>query len=250
MLKTSPLIQTIVQFLLTLVSIAYLLTNQLSYIDVALILLGYVLVSGYGQSVFFHRYWSHKSFKTYKMIEYIGTILGCLACKGSPITWCSVHRQHHKYSDTDLDAHYPGNGILRLFIPVLNKDYNKINPMIVRDLLKDKFQLFLFNYYNPIILGTALVLSIISVHYMIILWVIPATLNVWMLAIMDLLTHSRGYQNYDCGDNSRNNWIASIFYWGEGWNNNHHYTPSDYNFKKKWYEFDLGKHMADLIRIP
>ena len=172
-----------------------------------------------------------------------------MACKGSPITWCSVHRQHHKYSDTNLDAHYPENGILRLFIPVLNKDYSKISPMSVKDLLKDKFHLFLFNYYNLILLTLAIAFGLLSFHYLMVLWLIPATLNIWFLAVTDLFTHSWGYQNYDCGDNSRNNWFSCIFYWGEGLNNNHHFMPNNYNFKVKWYEFDIGRYMVELIRL-
>ena len=44
---------------------------------------------------------------------------------------------------------------------------------------------------------------------------------------------------------SRNLWWMALLFWGEGWHNNHHARPREWNFRMKWWEFDIG---AQVIR--
>jgi stearoyl-CoA desaturase (delta-9 desaturase) len=51
-----------------------------------------------------------------------------------------------------------------------------------------------------------------------------------------------GYRNYATKDNSYNNFILGYLAWGQGWHNNHHYDPKNFNFghgvSSKWWEWD------------
>ena len=60
-----------------------------------------------GVNVSLHRYYSHKSFKTTSWKERILLWSSIPTSLGSPAMWCSVHRMHHSYSDTDRDPHNP-----------------------------------------------------------------------------------------------------------------------------------------------
>jgi stearoyl-CoA desaturase (delta-9 desaturase) len=53
------------------------------------------------------------------------------------------------------------------------------------------------------------------------------------------VTHVWGYQNYDTGDNSRNNILVGLWSNGEGWHNNHHADQRAAAHGHKWWEFDL-----------
>ena len=56
---------------------------------------------------FYHRYFSHKSFKTSRVAQFLFGVLGSSAVQRGPIWWAAHHRDHHQYSDKKEDAHSP-----------------------------------------------------------------------------------------------------------------------------------------------
>ncbi len=50
------------------------------------------------------------------------------------------------------------------------------------------------------------------------------------------LSHMFGYQNYDTGEHSKNNWFVALLTVGEGWHNNHHEDPSAASVQHRWWE--------------
>ena len=56
---------------------------------------------------FYHRYFSHKSFKTSRVGQFLFGVLGASAVQRGPIWWAAHHRDHHQYSDKQEDAHSP-----------------------------------------------------------------------------------------------------------------------------------------------
>jgi fatty acid desaturase len=53
---------------------------------------------------------AHKSFTTFKWLEYLIAFVGTCAGQSHPIEWVSRHRQHHRHADTPLDPHSPHEG--------------------------------------------------------------------------------------------------------------------------------------------
>ena len=244
---------SVIQIFTTLLGLFGLLFLDVSYIDVILIFVGYFLLSGIGISIFYHRYLSHRCFKTHIMFEYIGTILGTLAGRGSSIGWVTIQRMHHRYADTKNDPHAPIiNDVpsLKIFIPKLIKgaDKENINPFIVRDLLRSKFHLFLNDYYNLIIFLFGGMLALINFHVFIFFWIIPVALTAWALNIAVYVAHKHGYKTYEVRDGSTNSWIVSLILWGEGWHNNHHHDTSKWNLREKWWEIDPLSYVIRLIK--
>ncbi|GKD45666.1 ribonuclease H-like domain-containing protein, partial [Tanacetum coccineum] len=60
-----------------------------------------------GVTIGYHRLLTHKSFKIPKWLEYIIVYCGAQSGEGEPIYWVSVHKNHHKYVDTEKDPHTP-----------------------------------------------------------------------------------------------------------------------------------------------
>ena len=58
-------------------------------------------------SVCLHRYFSHKSFKCSRKVQFLLYLTACLASQKGPLWWASKHRRHHKYCDTKEDPHSP-----------------------------------------------------------------------------------------------------------------------------------------------
>ena len=48
---------------------------------------------------FYHRYFSHKSFKTSRVAQFLFGVAGASAVQRGPIWWAAHHRDHHQYSD-------------------------------------------------------------------------------------------------------------------------------------------------------
>lgn len=60
-------------------------------------------------TVAMHRYFSHRAFKVSKPVHAALCLLSVLPVQGSTMGWVSMHRDHHKHADTNLDPH-PGKG--------------------------------------------------------------------------------------------------------------------------------------------
>ncbi len=61
----------------------------------------------FGLTGFYHRYFSHRTFKTYRWVHFLGALLGNSAAQRGPLWWAAHHRNHHRNADTELDAHSP-----------------------------------------------------------------------------------------------------------------------------------------------
>jgi stearoyl-CoA desaturase (delta-9 desaturase) len=65
---------------------------------------------------------------------------------------------------------------------------------------------------------------------------------VWVYHItwfVNSAAHVWGYQSYNTGDLSRNNWWVGILAWGEGWHNNHHAFEFSARHGLEWWQVDV-----------
>jgi stearoyl-CoA desaturase (delta-9 desaturase) len=52
--------------------------------------------------------------------------------------------------------------------------------------------------------------------------------------------HRVGSRRFSTPDNSRNNFIVSLFTLGDGWHHNHHYCPYSARHGFRWWEIDIN----------
>jgi stearoyl-CoA desaturase (delta-9 desaturase) len=55
----------------------------------------------------YHRYFSHRTFKTSRATQFGFALLGATAVQRGPLWWAAHHRRHHKVSDLPEDVHSP-----------------------------------------------------------------------------------------------------------------------------------------------
>lgn len=53
-----------------------------------------------------HRYFSHRGFKTSRLLQLLLAVLGTTSDRG-PLWWSSTHRAHHAHCETEKDRHSP-----------------------------------------------------------------------------------------------------------------------------------------------
>ena len=84
-----------------------------TWVDAVLLVGGYV-ITALGVTVGYHRYFTHKSFKTNAFGKAMLAIIGSTAVEGNPVKWAAMHRCHHQHSDHEHDPHSPhhhGGGV-------------------------------------------------------------------------------------------------------------------------------------------
>src|SRR5688572_29147304 len=69
--------------------------------------IGMYVIRMFAITGFYHRYFSHRSFKTSRAGQFVFALLGASAVQRGPIWWAAHHRHHHACSDTEQDVHSP-----------------------------------------------------------------------------------------------------------------------------------------------
>lgn len=221
------------------------------------------LVRMFAITGFYHRYFSHRSFKTSRAGQFIFGLLGASAVQRGPVWWAAHHRHHHAHSDQDDDVHSPiRHGFVRShmgwfltekgFTPDLRR---------VRDLLQfpELKLLDRFDILVPVALAFGMLgLGALLEHYQPQLGTNAWQMLVWGFFVstvicyhgtytINSLSHVFGSQRYRTGDASRNNWLLALLTLGEGWHNNHHHYPSATRQGFYWWEIDITWYLLKLL---
>jgi stearoyl-CoA desaturase (delta-9 desaturase) len=200
-----------------------------------------------GMSGTFHRLLSHKSYVAPKWWEYFGTLCATLGGTGSSIGWCAVHREHHRFTDTERDPHCPHHhGVWWVqFLSMFHVPHVRYVP----DLLRSHFHMSVHKYYWAIHLVYATICYVIEPFAVVYMWLFPSFVLWHAGSSINTLSHMLGWQDHDSDDTSTNHWLTGIFMWGEGWHNNHHATPTQMNFGEKWWQIDVTYYVLKLFRF-
>jgi len=199
---------------------------------------------GLGISLGYHRLHTHRSYRTFKPIEYFFAVCGAMTLEGGPISWVATHRLHHQLSDHKGDPHSPRDGAWWAHAGWLlfgeSAQYNtQLMSKYAPDLAKDRFYVALNNYHwLPLVISSAILFAIGG--WSLFLWATCVRVIVGLHAtwLVNSATHMWGSRRFVTRDDSRNNWWVALLTFGEGWHNNHHAHPTSARHGLAWYEFD------------
>ncbi len=206
-------------------------------------------------TAFYHRYFSHKTFKTSRIVQFIFAAIGATATQRGPIWWAAHHRHHHIHADSDHDTHSPKHGFwhshLKWFL--LKKNFST-KSQYVSDLKKYPELNFIDRYdiLFPILLAVSLFIlggylqqsqpQLNTSGWQLVIWgyFISTVLLSHITYCINSLAHVFGFRSYETKDDSRNNFILAVLTMGEGWHNNHHCCPGSVKQGFKWWQLDLS----------
>jgi stearoyl-CoA desaturase (delta-9 desaturase) len=60
-----------------------------------------------GISIGYHRYFSHRSFQTTRVMQFVLGLWATLGLQRGVLWWAQTHREHHRHADTEKDLHSP-----------------------------------------------------------------------------------------------------------------------------------------------
>lgn len=204
---------------------------------------------------FYHRYFSHRSFKTSRALQFIFAVIGAASVQRGPIWWAAHHRHHHVTTEGHEDPHSPArHGLLWSHTGwFLSREHFPIRHERVKDLLRYPELRFLdrFDIVVPVLLALALFFtgSVLesqapglgtNAGQMLVWGFFVSTVALYHGTFtINSLAHRWGSRRYATRDDSRNNLLLALLTLGEGWHNNHHHYPASARQGFYWWEVDL-----------
>ncbi len=211
----------------------------------------------------YHRYFSHRSYKTSRFFQFIMALWGTSCGQQGPLWWAAHHRHHHKYSDTAEDIHSPKlRGLWWAHWGwVICKRYSATNEEAVKDLTKYPELKFLNKYHGlaPFVLATLIFFfgsflqqvapQLHTNGMQMLCWgfFTSTTLLYHGTFTINSLSHVIGKKRFDTGDESKNSFILSMITMGEGWHNNHHKFPYAEPQGIYWWEIDMSHYVLKVF---
>jgi stearoyl-CoA desaturase (Delta-9 desaturase) len=218
------------------------------------------LATGLGITVGFHRYFTHRSFKTSKPVRAIFAALGSIAIEGPVISWVADHRKHHTFADQEGDPHSPhvdhGHGWRGALKGLVHAHVGWLfihtqrgaRRRYARDLIDDPIVSWVDRTFVFWALGGLLMAFLLG-------WAIGGSLfagltgllwggAVRMLVVhhvtfsINSLCHFFGRRRFETEDESRNLLWLAPFSFGESWHNNHHAFPTSAEHGMRKWEID------------
>lgn len=198
-------------------------------------------------SIYYHRLLAHRSFESNKIFSYILLFLTSIRMSGNPINWVLNHRFHHAAADRKEDPYNSQTGFLESHLYWHLKEQNESDKLrrelLVSDVILKYPYLSLFEKHYiraiPHVLTSLLCFSVLGFSFTIWNLYVPILLSWHGEWFVNSLCHKFGYESHDTKDKSKNLWIVSFLFVGEGWHNNHHADPRRAIHGTGFGEFDL-----------
>jgi stearoyl-CoA desaturase (Delta-9 desaturase) len=218
-------------------------------VSVALYFLGGLAITGG-----YHRYFSHRSYKTNRVIEAVVLFFGSITLQGSVLRWSYDHRLHHAHVDTDDDPYSIKKGFWYAhFLWLLDKP-RPIDKKVVADLMSNPLVMFQHKYDKFCMIGSNVLL------FFLVGWLMNDYIGAFFLAtwarifalhhctwFINSLAHTWGDKPFCKEQSAVNNYIISLLTFGEGYHNYHHTYANDYRNGIRWYQYDPTKWLIWLL---
>lgn len=214
---------------------------------------------------FYHRYFSHKAFRTSRTVQFLFGVLGAASVQRGPLWWAAHHRHHHRHSDEEDDVHSPRqHGFWWAHVGwITSRQTFPTNYKAVPDLVKFPELIWLnrFDLVIPISLGVGMfLLGKVLERFAPQLGTNGPQMLIWGFFVstvflfhatctINSLSHLFGRKRYATKDDSRNNFLLALLTLGEGWHNNHHRYPASTRQGFYWWEIDITYYALRLLSL-
>jgi stearoyl-CoA desaturase (delta-9 desaturase) len=238
-------------------------------------MVAFYLLRMFAITAFYHRYFSHKAFKTSRPVQFFFALVGVMSTQNGPLWWAAHHRYHHRHADKPGDLHSPRDGFWYSHMGwFLNKQNFATQEHLVKDWIRFPELKWLDRHSVLVSVMTAASFWMVGsalAHFAPSLKTNGIQLFVWGFLISTVLlthvtltinsfAHRFGFRTYDTQDDSRNNWFLALITLGEGWHNNHHFCPASVRQGFVWWQIDISYYVLrmmaavgliwDLVPIP
>ena len=200
-----------------------------------------------GVTIGYHRYLTHASFRTNRVLKFVLVILGCVSLEGAPITWVANHRKHHAFSDREGDLHSPHLsrnivlGFMHAHVGWMIEGSAADTQQWAQDLLQDADIKFI-NKTTALWVILGLIVPFLIGGWSGLLWggLVRILLNHHVTWSVNSVCHVFGSRPFRTKDRSSNHPLVGLLAFGEGGHNTHHASPRSARHGIFWWHFDLS----------
>jgi stearoyl-CoA desaturase (delta-9 desaturase) len=191
----------------------------------------------------YHRYFSHKTYRTSRAFQFLMGLLGTTALQKGPLWWSAHHRHHHRHSDDEHDVHSPTrHGFWWAHMGwIMSQAYDDTEWERIKD-LRSYPELRWLNRWHAAPFVAVCALVQLTMGFQMLVWgCFISTVLLWHgTYTINSLCHLIGRRVYKTTDTSRNSMLLALVTLGEGWHNNHHYYPASANQGFHWWQIDIS----------
>ena len=268
--RTANLFAVVIPFVAFLAAVVLLWNSLVGVTDLIAFAIMY-LVAGFGVTVGFHRLLTHRSFQTYKPIEYAFAIAGSMSVQGPVIDWVADHRKHHAHADEEGDPHSPHvqfgegwlgalKGLFHAHMGWLFSEHGQAERRkYAKDLVEDRGMRRISRRFHwwvlgglaaPFAFGLAVTGGSLKGGLTALLWGGPVRIFLqhhvtWSI---NSVCHFFGRRRFEVEDESTNVFWLALPSLGEAWHHNHHAFPRSARHGLRWYEIDLSAALIALLQ--
>ncbi|WP_211473004.1 acyl-CoA desaturase [Collimonas humicola] len=220
------------------------------------VILGFLLILGV--ELGHHRYFSHRSFRTGRVFQFVLGVWATAAFQRDVLWWASMHRLHHRFSDTPNDPHSPyaenagGYWHAHLVWAVVKRNA-EVDQRGIPDLLAYPELRWLGNWHYLISIALAAICYSLGAsglagtsgwQTLIWLYVMPVFICQHVISCQATFAHAAprlpgAYRSFETDDESVNHLLMGLVSSGGGFHNNHHRFPGSARLGLKPGEFDI-----------
>ena len=206
----------------------------------------------FGITAGYHRYSSHRSYRTGRLFQFVLAWIGCSALQKGPLWWAAHHRHHHQHSDQQEDVHSPKQrGFWWAHIGwILSDRYEATHSDGIKDFSKYPELTWLNRYSSlPGVLLAIGCLLVMGWQGLVWGFFISTVLLYHGTFVINSLCHMFGRVRYKTPDTSRNSMVLALITLGEGWHNNHHHYATSARMGFFWWEIDVSYYALSLLSL-
>jgi stearoyl-CoA desaturase (delta-9 desaturase) len=198
----------------------------------------------------YHRYFSHRTFKTSRVFQFVLALLAMSSAQQGVLWWAAHHRNHHKFSDEPEDIHSPrqrGFWWSHMFW-IFSTRHKHVDHARIKDFARypelrwlDRHDLLIAVAWGFVLYAIGGATALFWGHFisLVVSWHVTFCIN--------SLAHVWGTRRYATGDDSRNNPVLAVLTFGEGWHNNHHHYQRSARQGFYWWELDVTYLVLKLL---
>lgn len=201
------------------------------------------VVRMFGITAGYHRYFSHRSYKTSRTFQFVLALIGTFSLQKGVLWWAANHRHHHKFSDEPEDIHSPKQeGFWMSHVGwILIPDFNATRWENIKDFAKYPELRWLNQHYLLPQIAYGVAMYLLGGMPALVWGFFVSTVFLWHgVFTINSLSHVFGKRRFNTTDTSKNNWLLALITLGEGWHNNHHFYQSTANQGFYWWEVDFS----------
>ena len=215
------------------------------------------LAGGYAVRMFaitagYHRYFSHRTYKTSRAFQFLLALVGMSAAQQGPLWWAAHHRNHHRHSDQPEDTHSPRQrGFWWAHVEwIFAARERGTNLAAVKDLARYPELRFLDRHDMLFAVGWGVAIYLVGGWTALFWGHLLAIVIAWHITFcINSLAHVLGRRRYETSDDSRNNAVLALLTFGEGWHNNHHHYQRSARQGFYWWELDVSYYVLKLFEL-